>query len=152
MGLEAGDVAPDFSAKDQEGKEVKLSSFHGKKVILYFYPKDDTPGCTAQACNLRDNYDGLLDKGYVVLGVSVDNEKSHVKFIKKFNLPFPLLADTDHAIVESYGVWAEKSMYGKTYMGTVRTTFIIDENGLIEKVLHKIDTKNHTDQILGIIE
>ncbi len=152
MGLEAGDVAPDFSAKDQEGKEVKLSSFHGKKVILYFYPKDDTPGCTAQACNLRDNYDGLLDKGYVVLGVSVDNEKSHVKFIKKFNLPFPLLADTDHAIVESYGVWAEKSMYGKTYMGTVRTTFIIDENGLIEKVLHKIDTKNHTDQILGTIE
>ena len=149
MGLQVGDVAPVFSSKDQDGKEVSLSDFSGKKVILYFYPKDDTPGCTAQACNLRDNYDALLNKGYQVLGVSVDDEKSHVKFIKKFDLPFPLLADTDHSIVEAYGVWVEKSMYGRTYMGTARTTFVIDENGIIEEVIEKVDTKNHTDQILS---
>ena len=149
MGLQTGDTAPQFSSKDQDGKEVNLSDFKGKKVILYFYPKDDTPGCTAQACNLRDNYDALLDKGYQVLGVSVDDEKSHVKFIKKFDLPFPLLADTDHSIVEAYGVWVEKSMYGRTYMGTARTTFVIDENGIIEEVIEKVDTKNHTDQILS---
>ncbi|KAA6441634.1 thioredoxin-dependent thiol peroxidase [Dyadobacter flavalbus] len=149
MELQVGDPAPAFSARDQDGKEVKLSDFKGEKVILYFYPKDDTPGCTAQACNLRDNYDKLLSQGYKVLGVSVDNEKSHVKFINKFSLPFPLLADTDHAIVESYGVWVEKSMYGRTYMGTARTTFVIDENGMIEEIIQKVDTKNHTDQILG---
>jgi peroxiredoxin Q/BCP len=152
MEVQAGDKAPAFSGKDQEGNTVKLSDFAGKKVILYFYPKDDTPGCTAQACNLRDNYDALLNKGYVVLGVSVDDEKSHVKFIKKFDLPFPLLADTDHAIVEAYGVWVEKSMYGRTYMGTARTTFIIDEQGIVEEVIRKVDTKNHTDQILGKTE
>jgi len=152
MTLQKGDAAPVFSAKDQNGNEVKLSDFEGKKVILYFYPKDDTPGCTAQACNLRDNYDAILNKGYAVLGVSVDDEKSHVKFIKKFDLPFPLLADTDHAIVESYGVWVEKSMYGRTYMGTARTTFVIDENGVIEEIIQKVDTKNHTDQILGKTE
>jgi peroxiredoxin Q/BCP len=149
MGLQIGDQAPEISAKDQNGDEVKLSSFKGKKVILYFYPKDDTPGCTAQACNLRDNYESLLNKGFVVLGVSVDNEKSHQKFIKKYELPFPLLADTDHAIVEAYGVWVEKSMYGKTYMGTARTTFVMDENGIISEIIQKVDTKNHTDQILG---
>jgi peroxiredoxin Q/BCP len=149
MELQVGDPAPEFSARDQDGKEVKLSDLKGEKVILYFYPKDDTPGCTAQACNLRDNYDKLLSQGYKVLGVSVDNEKSHVKFINKFNLPFPLLADTDHAIVEAYGVWVEKSMYGRTYMGTARTTFVIDENGIIEEIIQKVDTKNHTDQILG---
>jgi peroxiredoxin Q/BCP len=152
MEVQAGDKAPAFSGKDQEGNTVKLSDFAGKKVILYFYPKDDTPGCTAQACNLRDNYDALLNKGYVVLGVSVDDEKSHVKFIKKFDLPFPLLADTDHAIVEAYGVWVEKSMYGRTYMGIARTTFIIDEQGIVEEVIRKVDTKNHTDQILGKTE
>jgi len=152
MTLQKGDAAPGFSAKDQNGNEIKLSDFEGKKVILYFYPKDDTPGCTAQACNLRDNYEAILNKGYVVLGVSVDNEKSHVKFIKKFDLPFPLLADTDHAIVESYGVWVEKSMYGRTYMGTARTTFVIDEKGVIEEIIQKVDTKNHTDQILGKTE
>ena len=152
MSLQVGDVAPEFTSKDQDGKEVKLSDFRGEKVILYFYPKDDTPGCTAQACNLRDNYDSLLSKGYKVLGVSVDDEKSHLKFIKKFNLPFPLLADTDHNIVEAYGVWAEKSMFGKTYMGIVRTTFIVDENGIIEEVIHKIDTGNHIDQILNKTE
>ena len=152
MALQVGDAAPKFAAKDQDGKEVKLSDFEGKKVILYFYPKDDTPGCTAQACNLRDNYDAILNKGYVVLGVSVDTEKSHVKFIKKFDLPFPLLADTDHAIVEAYGVWVEKSMYGRTYMGTARTTFVIDEKGVIEEIIQKVDTKNHTDQILSKTE
>ncbi|MCE7043425.1 thioredoxin-dependent thiol peroxidase [Dyadobacter sp. CY312] len=152
MALQVGDAAPKFAAKDQDGKEVKLSDFEGKKVILYFYPKDDTPGCTAQACNLRDNYDAILNKGYVVLGVSVDTEKSHVKFIKKFDLPFPLLADTDHAIVEAYGVWVEKSMYGRTYMGTARTTFVINEKGVIEEIIQKVDTKNHTDQILSKTE
>ena len=152
MALQVGDAAQKFAAKDQDGKEVKLSDFEGKKVILYFYPKDDTPGCTAQACNLRDNYEAILNKGYVVLGVSVDSEKSHVKFIKKFDLPFPLLADTDHAIVEAYGVWVEKSMYGRTYMGTARTTFVIDEKGVIQEIIQKVDTKNHTDQILSKTE
>ncbi|TKT92072.1 thioredoxin-dependent thiol peroxidase [Dyadobacter frigoris] len=152
MGLQIGEAAPEISAKDQNGNDVKLSDFKGKKVILYFYPKDDTPGCTAQACNLRDNYESLLIKGFVVLGVSVDNEKSHQKFIKKYDLPFPLLADTDHAIVEAYGVWVEKSMYGKTYMGTARTTFVIDENGIVSEIIQKVDTKNHTDQILSKTE
>ena len=149
MALQTGDPAPEILAKDQSGNEVKLSDFKGKKVILYFYPKDDTPGCTAQACNLRDNYDSLLSKGYAVLGVSVDDEKSHQKFIKKFDLPFPLLADTDHAIVEAYDVWVEKNMYGRTYMGTARTTFVIDENGIVSEIIKKVDTKNHTDQILS---
>jgi peroxiredoxin Q/BCP len=152
MGLQTGDEAPEISAKDQNGNDVKLSDFKGKKVILYFYPKDDTPGCTAQACNLRDNYESLLSQGFVVLGVSVDNEKSHQKFIKKYDLPFPLLADTDHTIVEAYGVWVEKSMYGKTYMGTARTTFVIDEKGIISEIIQKVDTKNHTDQILSKTE
>jgi peroxiredoxin Q/BCP len=149
MALQIGDSAPEISAKDQNGNEVKLSDYKGKKVILYFYPKDNTPGCTTQACNLRDNYEALLSQGYVVLGVSVDDEKSHLKFIKKFDLPFPLLADTDHVIVEAYHVWVEKSMYGRTYMGTARTTFVIDENGVIAEIIQKVDTKNHSDQILS---
>ncbi|MCE7071574.1 MULTISPECIES: thioredoxin-dependent thiol peroxidase [Dyadobacter] len=149
MGLQVGDSAPAFSAKDQDGNEVKLSDFKGEKVILYFYPKDDTPSCTAQACNLRDNYDVLLKKNYKVLGVSADDEKSHQKFIKKFNLPFPLLADTDQKIVNDYGVWALKKTFGHEYMGIVRTTFVIDENGIIEEVVQKVNTKNHTDQILN---
>ena len=152
MVLQVGDIAPEFLSKDQDGKEVRLSDYKGKKVILYFYPKDDTPGCTTQACNLRDNYEAFQSKGYQVLGVSVDNEKSHVKFIKKFNLPFPLLADTEHDIVEAYGVWVEKSMYGRTYMGTARTTFVINEDGVIQEIFQKIDTANHTDQILSKIE
>ncbi|WP_210465280.1 thioredoxin-dependent thiol peroxidase [Rufibacter roseolus] len=146
--LQIGDAAPDFEVKDQNGAPVKMSDFRGKKVVLYFYPKDDTPGCTAQACNLRDNYDALLAKGYVVLGVSVDDEKSHQKFIQKFDLPFPLLADTEHEIVEKYGVWQEKSMYGRKYMGTMRYTFVIDEEGKIEDIITKVDTKNHTAQLL----
>ncbi|KAA3437782.1 thioredoxin-dependent thiol peroxidase [Rufibacter hautae] len=146
--LQIGDAAPDFEVKDQNGAPVKMSQFRGKKVVLYFYPKDDTPGCTAQACNLRDNYDALLAQGYVVLGVSVDDEKSHQKFIQKFELPFPLLADTEHEIVEKYGVWQEKSMYGRKYMGTMRYTFVIDEEGKIEDIITKVDTKNHTAQLL----
>ncbi len=149
MALQIGDKAPAFEAKDQNGNTVKLSDFQNKKVVIYFYPKDNTTGCTAQACSLRDNYDSLLAKGFVVLGVSVDDEKSHKKFANKYSLPFPLLADTERQLVESYGVWAEKSMYGKTYMGIVRTTFVIDENGIIQEIISKVDTKNHADQLLG---
>ncbi len=146
--LEIGQIASDFAVKDQNGNVVELSSFRGKKVILYFYPKDNTPGCTAQACNLRDNYQELLDQGFVVLGVSVDDEASHQKFIEKFELPFPLLADTEHEIVEKYGVWQEKNMYGRKYMGTMRYTFVIDEEGAIEDIIKKVDTKNHSAQLL----
>lgn len=148
MSLQVGDVAPDFEVKNQHGEPVTLSAFRGQKVVLYFYPKDDTPGCTAQACNLRDNYEALLRQGYVVLGVSVDNEKKHQKFITKYELPFPLLADTDHEIVEKYGVWQEKSMYGRKYMGTMRYTFVIGEDGKIEDIITKVDTKDHAAQIL----
>ncbi|CCH52479.1 Peroxiredoxin [Fibrisoma limi BUZ 3] len=148
MKLHIGDQAPDFTATDQNGKPVKLSDYRGRKVVLYFYPKDDTPGCTAQACNLRDNYTDLQAAGYEVLGVSVDDEKSHQKFIGKYQLPFTLVADTDKQIVESYGVWQEKSMYGRTFMGTTRTTFVLDENGVITDIIGKVDTKQHTEQIL----
>lgn len=150
MELQAGDKAPDFTSKDQDGKEVKLSDYRGKKVVLYFYPQDDTPTCTKEACNLRDNYEVLLKNGYVVLGVSPDTEKSHLKFIKKHKLPFPLLADTERAIVDAYGVWGEKTTFGKTYMGLLRTTFVIDEQGIISEVISKVDSANHTDQILGV--
>lgn len=149
MTLAIGDLAPAFNAKDQDGNLISLEDFKGKKLVLYFYPKDNTPGCTAQACDLRDNYDRMLKAGYAVLGVSVDSEKSHKKFIEEFSLPFPLLADTDHAVVEAYGVWVEKSMYGRTYMGTARTTFIIDENGKIEDIISKVKTKTHAEQILN---
>lgn len=148
MSLEVGKQAPAFTAKDQDGNNISLQDFKGKKVILYFYPKDNTPGCTAESCNLRDNYDQLQKSGYVVLGVSTDSEKSHQKFINKYDLPFPLIADTDHKVVEAYGVWKEKQMFGKKYMGIVRTTFVIDEEGKIEEVISKVDTKNHTAQIL----
>jgi thioredoxin-dependent peroxiredoxin len=148
MALQQGDKAPDFESKDQDGKTIKLSDFIGKKVIIYFYPKDNTPGCTAQSCNLRDNYDLLLKQGYVVLGVSSDTEKSHQKFIKKFDLPFPLIADEDLSVHQLYGTWGEKSMYGRKYMGTFRTTFVIDEKGEIIEVISKVDTKEHTAQIL----
>lgn len=149
--LTEGQQAPAFTAKDQEGNEISLAQFAGKKVVLYFYPKDDTPGCTAEACDFRDNYQGLTEKGIVVLGVSVDDEKSHKKFITKHNLPFTLLADTDKKIVEAYGVWGEKSMYGKTYMGTNRKTFIIDEQGVIIHIISKVDTKNSTAQVLELL-
>lgn len=148
MSLSIGDVAPDFTSTDQNGNPVKLSDYRGKKVVLYFYPKDDTPGCTAQACSLRDNYADLRAAGYEVLGISVDNQTAHQKFIKKYDLPFTLVADTDMQVVEAYGVWQEKSMYGRNYMGTVRTTFLIDENGIITDIISKVDTKNHAEQIL----
>ena len=149
MTLKPGDPAPDFDTRDQNGQSVKLSDYQGKKVVLYFYPKDDTTGCTAQACNLRDNYAALQQTGYEVLGVSVDPEKSHQKFIAKYELPFTLLADTDKQIVEAYGVWVEKSMYGRKYMGSARTTFLIDEQGMITRIIEKADTKNHAEQILN---
>lgn len=148
MELKVGDPAPDFTSTDQNGTPIKLSDYRGKKVVLYFYPKDDTPGCTAEACSLRDNEDRLRAAGYEVLGVSVDDHKSHQKFIKKYSLPFPLVADTDKQIVEAYGVWKEKSMYGRTHMGIVRTTFLIDEAGIITDIITKVDTQNHADQIL----
>lgn len=149
--LTIGDVAPAFSAKNQNGETVSLSDFKGKKVILYFYPKDNTPGCTAEACDFRDNYQSLTSKGFEVIGVSTDDEKSHKKFETKFELPFTLIADTDKEIVEKYGVWVEKSMYGKKYMGTARKTFLIDENGKIATIIDKVDTKNSSQQLLDAI-
>lgn len=148
MSLEVGKQAPGFEAKDQNGNLIKLADFKGRKVVLYFYPKDNTPGCTAQACNLRDNYDALQKAGYIVLGVSSDSEKSHQKFIDKQQLPFPLIADEDLKVHEAYGTWVEKSMYGRKYMGTARTTFVIDENGLLSEIIEKVNTKEHTSQIL----
>jgi thioredoxin-dependent peroxiredoxin len=148
MALKPGDKAPDFTVNDQDGKPVNLSDLRGKKVVLYFYPKDMTPGCTAEACNLRDNYKAMLKQGYEVLGVSTDSEKLHKKFIEKEKLPFRLLADTDKKLHDAYGTWVEKSMYGRNYMGTARKTFVIDENGVLEDVIEKVDTKNHTAQIL----
>jgi peroxiredoxin Q/BCP len=148
--LKTHDKAPDFSGKNQNGDLLTLNSFLGRKVILYFYPKDDTPGCTAQSCNLRDNYDYLLQLGYVVIGVSNDDEASHQKFIKKYNLPFHLIADTDKKIVQDYGVYGQKSFMGKEYMGINRTTFVIDEKGFIEECIGTVVTKDHTEQILNL--
>lgn len=149
MSLTIGDKAPEFAVNDQDGNQISLSDYKGKKVALYFYPRDNTPGCTAEACNLRDNYDGLLNAGYEILGVSTDDEKSHKKFIDKQNLPFKLLADTEKDIHTKYGTWVEKSMYGRKYMGTARVTFIIDENGVISNIIEKVKTKDHAAQILG---
>ena len=148
MELNIGQKAPNFSGIDQNGNLISLADFSGKKLVLYFYPKDNTPGCTTQACNLRDNYVHLLKKGYAVVGVSCDSEKKHQNFINKFNLPFPLIADTQQELVNLYGVWKEKSMYGKSFMGIVRTTFVINEEGIIEEIINKVDTKDHTAQIL----
>lgn len=148
MELKAGMKAPAFAVNDQNGKVVKLKDLAGKKVVLYFYPKDMTSGCTAESCNLRDNYKLLQKQGYEVLGVSKDDEKSHQKFIAKEKLPFQLLADVDLKMHEAYGTWVEKSMYGRKYMGTARKTFLIDEKGIIEEIIEKVDTKNHADQIL----
>lgn len=148
MAVEVGQQAPDFESKDQDGNTVKLSDYRGKKVVLYFYPKDNTPGCTAQACDLRDNYEALQKAGYEVIGISSDSGKSHQKFIQKFDLPFTLLADEDKSVHEKFGTWVEKSMYGKTYMGTARTTFIIDEKGMIAEIIDKVKTKEHTNQII----
>ena len=147
--LQTAQKAPNFQCYNQDNKLITLSDFVGKKLVLYFYPKDDTPGCTAQACNLRDNYIDLLKNGYEILGISPDNEKKHLKFIEKFNLPFDLLADTDHTMATDYHVWGEKSMYGKKYMGIFRTTFVLDEQGTITEIISKVDTSNHTNQLLN---
>ena len=146
--LKVGDKAPDFKINDQDGNPVKLSDFRGSKVVLYFYPRDMTPGCTAEACNLRDNYQSMKKRGYEILGVSTDSEKSHRKFAEKEKLPFRLLADTEKSIHDAYGTWVEKSMYGRKYMGTARITFVINEKGVIEDIIDKVDTKNHVTQIL----
>jgi len=148
MELNIGDKAPTFEGKDQNGEPIRLEDYKGKKVVLYFYPKDNTKGCTAQASDLRDNYEALQKANYQVIGVSKDDEKSHQKFITKYELPFPLIADTDTSINQLYGVWKEKKMYGKTYMGTVRTTFIIDEEGKITDIIKKVKTAAHTAQII----
>jgi peroxiredoxin Q/BCP len=148
--MEIGQKLPEFLGIDQDGKEWKTSDFAGKKIVLYFYPKDSTPGCTNEACNLRDNYERFLALGYVVLGVSIQDAKSHKKFIEKYNLPFPLLCDTEKKLVEEMGVWGEKKMAGRTYMGTFRTTFIADEEGTIIQIFgpKQIKVKEHAEQIL----
>ena len=148
MALKIGNKAPGFESINQKGDKVKLSDFIGKKVVLYFYPRDNTPGCTAQACNLKDNYKTLQKNGYTILGISKDSPKSHQKFINKVDLPFDLIADEDQNVHMKYGTWIEKSMYGKNYMGTARWTFLIDEKGNIENIIQKVKTKEHTSQIL----
>ena len=146
-----GERLPEILVKDQDGKEIRLSDFSGRKLVLYIYPKDSTPGCTNQACNLRDNYHALLAKGYAVVGVSVQDAKSHKKFIEKYQLPFPLIADTEKQLVTELGVYGEKKMYGRTTMGTFRTTFIANEEGVIDRILgpKEIKVKEHAEQILG---
>ena len=146
--LVEGITAPDFSGINQNGETISIAGFKGKKLILYFYPKDNTPGCTAEACNLNDNYEYWISKGYEVVGVSPDSEASHQKFIQKYGLKFNLIADTAKVILQAYGVWGEKVNYGKTYMGVIRTSFVINEEGVIEKIFKKVDTKEHTNQIL----
>ncbi len=147
--LKPGDKAPDFQGKDQDGKHISLNDYKGHKLVIYFYPKDNTPGCTAQACNLRDNYDLLLQNGYKVLGVSADSENSHRKFIEKHKLPFPLIADTDKEILKAYGVWGPKKFMGREFPGIHRTTFVIGEDSRIAEVIDQVKTKDHTSQIVG---
>ena len=146
--LKEGDQAPGFEARDQSGTIITLDGMKGKKVILYFYPKDDTPGCTKEACNFRDNYSTLKEKGFEIIGVSPDNDASHQKFTEKYNLPFRLIPDPDKQILNAYGAFGEKNMYGKKSMGVLRSTFVIDEEGKIEKIFKKVDTSSHTEQIL----
>ena len=151
MELQEGQKAPDFEGVDQDGNTVKLANYKGKKVVIYFYPRDNTPGCTAQACNLRDNYEILQAQGYEIIGISGDSVKSHKKFQDKHELPFTLIADESKEIHNLFGTWGEKKMYGKTYMGTIRTTFIIDEEGNIAEIIKKVKTKDHTNQIIGTV-
>ena len=148
--LKVGDKAPDFEAKDQNGNSIRSKDFVGKNLVLYFYPKDDTPTCTKQACNLRDEFNQLENKNYAVVGVSADSEKSHAKFVKKHTLPFTLLADTNMKIIQAYDVWGLKMLFGKVYDGIVRTTFVIDSKGVIKAVINDVDSKNHASQILSI--
>jgi thioredoxin-dependent peroxiredoxin len=150
--LKEGVKAPSFEGVDQEGNIIKLSDFSGRKVVLYFYPKDNTPGCTAEACNLRDNHQSLLKKGFAVIGVSMDSEKSHKGFASKHSLPFPLIADTSRKILNDYGVYREKKLYGKSFLGIVRQTFVIDEKGIIENIISQVDTKNHSEQIFKLYQ
>lgn len=150
--LIVGQKAPAFEGFDQNGNSVKLDDFKGKKLVLYFYPKDNTPGCIKEACSFRDNYNDMISKGFYVIGVSADSEKSHQKFTEKFQLPFPLIADTERTILEAYGAFGEKKMYGKSFMGIKRSTFIINEEGLIEKIVKKVDTKDSASQIVKLYE
>ncbi|HXF42336.1 MAG TPA: thioredoxin-dependent thiol peroxidase [Pyrinomonadaceae bacterium] len=150
--IKEGTKAPDFTGKDQNGNKIKLSELKGQKVVLYFYPKDDTPGCTKEACSFRDGFAKFKRKGIKVLGVSVDDESSHQKFIEKYNLPFDLIADTDKKIVQKYGVWGEKTLYGKKYMGTSRKTFLIDEDGKIVKIFDKVNVEQHADEVLAAFD
>ena len=146
--LEIGDIAPEIDSVDQNNKQITLEQFKGKKIVLYFYPKDMTPGCTVQSCNLRDNYKSFLDLGYIILGCSIDSPKKHLKFIEKYDLPFSLISDESKKVVEDYGVWALKKFMGKEYMGINRTTFVINEKGVIEDIITKVSTKEHTKQII----
>ena len=150
--LKEGMAAPLISGRDQEGNLIRLENFVGKKIILYFYPKDNTPGCTAEACNIRDNYSDLAAKGFIVIGVSADSEQSHQKFIAKYDLPFTLISDPDKKILKAYGAWGIKKLYGKEYEGILRKTYVISENGMILKIFNKVDTKNHSSQILKALE
>ena len=149
--VEEGKPAPDFELTSDSGEHVKLSDFRGKPVVLYFYPKDDTPGCTTQACGIRDNYSAFADRGAVVLGVSPDKESSHVKFKEKYGLPFTLLADPEHAVADEYGVWGEKNAYGKKYMGIERSTFLIDSEGKVTKVMRRVKPDTHADEVLAAL-
>jgi len=151
MKLEIGQKAPEFKGVDQNGKVISMDDFKGKNLILYFYPKDNTPGCTAESCDLRDNYEMWLSKGYKVVGVSPDGQQSHQKFIAKFDLPFPLISDTEKVIIKKYGAWGLKKLYGKEYEGLIRTTFVINDQGIIEHIFSKVKTKEHSKQILEAI-
>ena len=146
--LQIGDVAPSFTGKDERGNTISLTDYQGKKLVLFFYPKDNTPGCTKEACNLRDNYESLKEAGYELLGVSADSQKKHQNFIDKFDLPFPLLADTEREVIDAFGVWGRKKFMGREYDGIFRTTFVIDQKGIIEQIISKVNTENHTAQIL----
>ena len=150
--LEVGDKVPSITVKDQDGKELSLSNYKGQKLIVYFYPKDDTPGCTVEACNFRDNYSSLQKEGFALIGVSPNNKKKHLKFIDKHSLPFPLIADTDKLLANAFGVWGLKKFMGREYDGIHRTTFIINEEGVIDHVIKKVQTKNSTQQILDLIK
>ena len=147
--LKEGDLAPAIEAVDQSGEMITLKEYRGKKIVLYFYPKDNTPGCTAESCDLRDNYSQFLEKGFEVIGVSADSEKSHQNFISKYNLPFRLISDVDKKVLQAYNAWGEKKLYGKTYMGVLRKTYIIDEKGYVEKIIEKVKTKEHSRQIFS---
>ncbi|MFK5856834.1 MAG: thioredoxin-dependent thiol peroxidase [Bacteroidota bacterium] len=152
MKLKIGDKAPEFKGVDENGKDILLTDFKGKKVILYFYPKDNTPGCTNEACDLRDNYDMWIKKSYVIIGISPDSTQSHLKFIDKHELPFPLISDPEKVIIKSFGAWGPKKLYGREYEGLLRTTFVIDENGIITNIFEKVKTKDHTNQILETLK